>query len=120
MSNKAILKRLKKVEGVFHAGEPRDDWVDFCMWDVSGGVFGHVHYRFSESRGESLRTPCSDEEELEIMRAQYEDEGHRLCGKGEEVSFAEYLERLSYLCPEALRERQKLVIERVRGEENLA
>ena len=113
-----ILRRLGELEEVFHAGEPRDDWVDLYMWDVSGGIFGHSHYRFSKSRGETLRTPCSDEEELEIMRAHYEDNGHRLYGKGLEVSFAEYLEYFSYLCPEALVEKQKVIIEKVRSGEN--
>jgi len=112
----SIIKRVERLEDAFHTGDPKDDWVDFCMWDVSGGVFGHSHYRLSKSRGEILRMPCSDEEEVAIMREHYECDGRRLYGKGSEVSFVDYLERFSYLGPEALSERRKSLIERVRSE----
>lgn len=113
----SIVRRFKKLEDAFLAEQP-EDWVDFYMWSRSGGVFGHSRYRVSKSRGEILRTPCSDEEEVAIMRAHYEDEGRRLYGGDAEVSFAEYLVQFSYLCPETLVERMKLIIERVRSEEN--
>lgn len=120
MSSRTILKRLGELEEAFRIIDPEDKWIDVVMWDIPGGIFGHAHHLFRKSDGETVRKPCTDEEELEIMRAYYEDEGHRLYGKGDEVSFAEYLERSSYLCPEALVERLKLVIERVSDEENLA
>jgi hypothetical protein len=119
LSSKTILRRLKKLEKVFAAGEPRDDWIDVLMWSgENGGVFGHAHCRFSKSRGETRWVVCSDEEEVAIMRGHYEGEGHKLFGKGADVSFAEYLERFSYLGPKALEVRRKLVINRVRGKEH--
>ena len=97
MSNLAILRRLKKLEKVF-AVEPRDDWIDVVMWNgLRGGIFGHVHCRFSKSRKQTEWISCSDEEEIEIMREHYEKDDHRFYGRGPKASFAEYLERFSYL-----------------------
>ncbi|MDH5266610.1 MAG: hypothetical protein OEW62_02900 [Candidatus Bathyarchaeota archaeon] len=116
MSNLAILRRLKKLEKVF-AVEPRDDWLDIVMWTGSdGGVFGHAHCRFSRSRNRTEWIPCSDEEEIEIMRGHYEKDSHRLYGKGPRVSFREYLERFSYLGSEELGVKRKEIIERLKGE----
>lgn len=119
MSSRAILRRLRKLEKVFAAGEPRDDWIDVLMWGgEDGGVFGHVRYRFSKSRGETRWIACSDEEEIAIMQRHYEDEGCMQYGRGNELSFAEYLDRFSYLGPRELEVRRKLVIKRVKGEED--
>ena len=116
MSNLAILRRLKKLEKVF-AVEPRDDWIDVLMWNgLEGGIFGHVHYRFSESRRQTELISCSDREEIEIMRDRYEEDEHRFYGKGPKVSFAEYLERFSYLGPEELAVKRKEIIEQLKGE----
>ena len=118
MSNQAILRRLKKLEKVF-AVEPEDDWIDIVMWSIShSGIFGHTHCRFSESRSQTEWIPCSDAEEIEIMREHYEEGGHRLYGRGAELSFSEYLERFSYLGPEELSVRRKAIIERLKGEED--
>ncbi|MDH5266186.1 MAG: hypothetical protein OEW62_00755 [Candidatus Bathyarchaeota archaeon] len=118
MSNKAILRRLKKLEKVF-AVEPKDEWLDILMWNGSeGGIFGHTHCRISLGGNRTEWIPCSDEEELEIMREHYEREGHRVYGKGAEVSFAEYLERFSYLGSEELTVRREAIIERLKGEED--
>jgi len=118
MSNKAVLRRLKKLEKVF-AVKPKDDWIDILMWSGSdGGIFGHTHCRFSESRRKTERLPCSDEEEIKIMRRDYEEEGHRFFGKSSDVSFAEYLERFSYLGSDELDVRRKEIIERLKGEED--
>lgn len=118
MSSQAILKRLRKLEKVFSV-ELRDDWIDVLMWDGSqGGIFGHTHFRFSESGRQTVRLPCSDGEEVEIMREHYEDDDHRLYGKGSSVSFAEYLERFSYLGPEELEPRRRSIIERLKGGED--
>ncbi len=55
------------MEKVF-AVEPRDDWIDVLMWNGSeGGIFGHTHYRFSESRRQTEWVPCSDREEKETQ-----------------------------------------------------
>jgi len=116
MSNRAILRRLKKLEKVF-AVEPGDDWTDTVMWDVSdSGIFGHRHYRFSKSRNQSEWIPCSDEEEIQIMREHYERDEHRFYGRGPEVSFAEYLERFSYLGPKEMAVKRKQIIEQLKGE----
>jgi len=113
----SLTKRVEKLEEAFGALQPKDDWTDFYMWGGrDGGIFGHSHYRVWKSRGEILHTPCTDEEELEIMRAHYEDEGRKLPGGSAEVSFAEYLKWFNYLCSEVLAERQKVIIECVRRE----
>jgi hypothetical protein len=114
MSNLAILRRLKKLEKVF-AVEPRDDWIDVVMWNgLQGGIFGHMHCRFSESRRQTEWVPCSDEEEIEIMRDHYEKDDHRFYGRGPKASFAEYLERFSYLGPEELAVKRKKIIEQLK------
>jgi hypothetical protein len=59
--------------------------------------------------------PCSDEEEVQIMRENYEDNGHRFFGQGDELSFPEYLERFSYLGSEELADRRREVISMLRG-----
>ena len=116
LGNRAILSRIKRLEKVF-AVNPVDDWIETVMWSVSDcGVFGHTHYRFSESRRQSEWTPCSDEEEIQMMRESYERDGHRLYGRDPEVSFAEYLERFSYLGPKELDGERKRIIERLKGE----
>jgi len=106
------------LERVF-AVEPKDDWIDVLMWNgLQGGIFGHTHCRFSESRSQTEWTPCSDAEEIEIMREHYEADDHRLYGRDPEMSFAKYLERFSYLGPEELETRRKQIIERLKGEED--
>ncbi len=118
VSNRAILRRLKKLEKVFAVG-PRDEWIDILMWNGSqGGIFGHVHCRLSEGRQQTEWTPCSDEEEIEIMREHYEEDDHRLHGRGPKVSFAEYLECFSYLGSEELEARRRRIIERLKGGED--
>ena len=118
MSNRAILRRLKKLEEVF-AVEPKDDWIDIVMWNTfHSGIFGHTHYRFSESRHQTEWIPCSDEEEIRIMRGHYEKDDHKIHGRGPRVSFAEYLERFSYLGSEELAVRRKEIIEQLKGEKD--
>jgi hypothetical protein len=109
-----VLRRLERPESTFSA--PEDDWIDVIMWSArEGGIFGHVHYRFSKSRSENQRVPCSDEEEVEIMRGHYETDEHRFFHRGEELSFPDYLERFSYLGSEKLAEERGKVISRLRG-----
>jgi len=116
VSNRAVLRRLRNLEKVF-AVESRDDWIDVLMWNgLQGGIFGHAHCRFSESRSRTEWTPCSDAEEIEIMREHYERDDRRFYGRGSELSFAEYLERFSYLGPEELEVRRRQIIERLKGE----
>jgi len=118
MRNQRILRRLEILERVF-AVEPRDDWIDIVMWNTSNsGIFGHTHCRLSESRSQTEWTPCSEEEEIAIMREHYERDDHRLYGRDTEVSFAEYLERFSNLGPKELEARRKQIIEQLKGEED--
>ena len=118
MRNQRILRRLEILERVF-AVEPRDDWIDIVMWNTSNsGIFGHTHCRLSESRSQTEWTPCSEEEEIAIMREHYERDDHRLYGRDPEVSFAEYLERFSNLGPKELEARRKQIIEQLKGEED--
>ena len=115
LGNQAILRRIEKLEKVF-AVNPIDDWIDIVMWGISDcGVFGHTHYRFSESRRQSEWIPCSDEEEIQIMRESFERDGRRLYGRGSEVSFAEYLERFSHLGPKERDGERRRIIERLKG-----
>lgn len=117
MSSRSALRQLRRLERVFGLVEPEDDGIDVLMWNgVSGGLFGHVHCHLCGSQGESKPSPCSDEEEVEIMRQHYENDKHRCRGK--EVQFWKYLEKFSYLAPEGLAERQRAVIDKLRGEEN--
>ena len=115
LGSRAILRRLERLEKVF-AVNPVDDWIDVVMWSASNcGVFGHSRYRFSESRRQSEWIPCSDEEEIQIMRESYERDGRRLYGRGSEVSFAEYLERFSHLGPKERDGERRRIIERLKG-----
>ena len=115
LGSQAILRRVKRLEKVF-AVDPVDDWIDIVMWSVSDcGVFGHTRYRFSKSRNRTEWVPCSDEEEIQIMRESYERDGRRLYGRGSEVSFAEYLERFSHLGPKERDGERKRIIERLKG-----
>ena len=115
LGSQAILRRVKRLEKVFTVN-PVDDWIEIVMWSVSDcGVFGHTRYRFSESRNCTEWIPCSDEEEIQIMRESYERDGRRLYGKGSEVSFAEYLERFSDLGPKERDGERKRIIEHLKG-----
>ncbi len=115
MSNRAVLRRLKKLERVFALSEPQDDWVDIILLEGShGGIFGHLHYRFSESRRKNESMPCSDEEEIAIMRDIYEETEHKLPRASESTSFAEFLEYYSYLGSEEMAARRKMIIEQLK------
>jgi len=112
--SQAVVKRVGNLERVFAVGA-EDCGVDCVMWvGNGGGVFGHAHFTVYSHKATVIK-PCSEEEELEIMRAHYEGDGHRLYEQGAEVSFADYLERFSYLGPEELAEKRRLIIERVRS-----
>jgi len=116
MSSQAILKRLKKLEKVF-AVEPKDDWIDVLMWNgLQGGIFGHVHCRFSESRSRTELMPCSDEEEVAIMRDHFEETEHKIPGTDTPVGFSEFLEYYCYLGPEELNVRREKIIEQLKGD----
>jgi len=117
MSNKAVLRQLKKLEKVFAVGS-EDEWIDILMWSAyDGGIFGHTHCCLYLGGRKTEWIPCSDEEEIEIMREHYEEED-RVHGKGAEMSFAEYLERFSYLGPEELEGKRKQIISKLRGGED--
>lgn len=114
-----VLKRLKKLEQTLQV-ETMEVNVDIMYWDnVKGGLFGHARERVvSNGTKTGGAVACSAEEEIELMKEDYEREGHRVFGKGDEVSFAGYLENFCYGGPEALAAERKAVIERLRGEVN--
>ena len=117
MKCSSIERKLRKLEEILLVDESADDWIDIVRWEgKEGGAFGHVHWRFSPSRCEHQIIPCSDEEEIMIMRQQYESDNHRLSGREAEESFSEYLERFCNLGSEELSERRRAVIDRVRSE----
>jgi hypothetical protein len=113
-----LFRRVELLERAFGVGSG-DEWIDVVMWNgEKGGVFGHVHMRISKGwRGTEL-IACTDEEELAVMRSNYEKEEHRLFGKGESVVFSEYLERFDYLGSDELADKRREIIERVRSEEH--
>jgi hypothetical protein len=113
-----VLRRLKKLEQTLQV-DNLEVAVDIVFWDgAKGGLFGHAYYRYSGNGGKTEALPCSAEKEIELMKEDYERDGHRVFGKGDEVSFAGYLENFCYLGPEALAAERKAVIERLRGEVN--
>jgi hypothetical protein len=105
VTQEGLKKRVEQLEeksGV-HA-------IDVVMWTpIGGGVFGHIHVIGKR------KTPCSDEEEVAIMRADFEKHKHRIGGKGEEVKFEKYLETFTYLGPDGLAERQRTIIDKLKG-----
>ncbi len=105
MTHEALKKRVEQLEDKTGINP-----IDVVMWSGSdGGVFGHVHVIGEERR------PCSDEEEIKIMRNHFEIDKHRVWGKGEYVPFWKYLEAFTYLAPNGLVERQRAAIDRVKG-----
>lgn len=113
-----VLRRLKKLEQTLQV-DNLEVAVDIVFWDgAKGGLFGHVRERIFSNGGKTEALPFSAEEEIKLMKEDYERDGHRVFGKGDEVSFAGYLESFCYLGPEALAAERKAVIERLRGEVN--
>jgi hypothetical protein len=112
-----LLRRVELVERAFGVNQ-KEEWIDCLMWSVSeAGVFGHTHMRILKHSGKVEWKACTEEEELRLMRQQYEECGHRPYGRGEPLSFSAFLETFSYLGPVALAERRKEIIEGIRGEE---
>lgn len=116
MSSRAILGRVKRLENVF-AVRLEDYWIDVQMWNGSqGAIFGHTHCCVSCSGRETVWRPCSDEEEIAIMREYYEEMGRRVPCSNERVSFGEFLEYYEYLGPEELVVQRKEIIRQVKDE----
>jgi hypothetical protein len=112
-----LSRRIMQVERAFGVNQ-KEEWLDILMWGASkAGVFGHVHMRIPKHGGETKWTACSEEEELQLMRMEYEESEHRLYGRGEPLSFSAYLENFSFLGPAELSERRREIIERINGEE---
>jgi hypothetical protein len=111
-----LLRRVEHLEKVFSVNQ--DEWIDILLLEgAKGGVFGHCHFRLARDGGKSEWIACTEKEELAVMREFYEEEGHKLFGKGEPVAFSQYLERFSYLGPDELADKRREIIERVRSEE---
>ena len=96
MNHEGLRKRVDRLEeeaiGVSE--------FDTVIWSASdGGIFGHAHIRFNKNLMKQEIVPCSDEEEIEIMRQHFEIDKHRPWDKGQYVPFWKYLEEFSYLAP---------------------
>ena len=92
MMLKTIKKRVEKIEEKLSVKHREPFYI--LMWlGKGGGLYGHG--RINVYGGEII--PCSDEEEMEIMRDHWEREDRRLYGKGPQISFEEYLEAHEYL-----------------------
>jgi hypothetical protein len=116
-SSLMLVRRVELLERAFGVGSG-DEWIDVLMWyGRKGGVFGHVHMRISLCGRGTEWIACTDEEELAVMRCNYEKEEHKLFGKGESVVFSEYLRRFDYLGSDELADKRREIIERVRSEE---
>ena len=113
-----VLRRLKKLEQTLQI-DTLEVAVDIVYWDsAKGGLFGHARERIFSNGKETEFSACSAEEEIELMKEDYERNGLRIFGKGDKVSFADYLEYFCYGGPEALAAERRAVIERLRGEVN--
>jgi hypothetical protein len=108
----SLERRIKALELMSGVDEPCYDIV--MIAGGTGGLFGHSHFIVSSDK--TVTKPCSEEEELEIMLSQYEKDEQRVWGKGERVSFAEYLEYFEYLGPDELKDSRREVIEALRAE----
>jgi len=89
-----LKKKVEKLEQMLAPKHKEQLWI--LMWlGNQGGLYGHG--RIEVYSGETK--PCSDEEELAIIRESWEARGHKCWGrKGEEhVSFEEYLKHFEYL-----------------------
>ena len=114
-SFRSALRRLEKLERDVRANNADIDTVFFTT--EGGGAWGHRHI-ISHSKGQPTEyVPCSVEEEIQLMRASYEDYNHRF-GRGEELSFPDWLECLDYLGPPSLAEQRKAAIQQLRKEDN--
>jgi len=109
---RSLERRINALELMSGVDEPCYDIV--MSMGGEGGLFGHSHCIVSS--GKTVIRPCSEEEELEIMLNQHERDNHRVWGKGERVSFAEYLEYFDYLGPDELKARRREITEALRAE----
>ena len=105
-----VLRRLKKLEQTLQV-DNLEVTVDIVYWDsAKGGLFGHTRKRIFSNGGKTEALPFSAEEEIELMKVDYEKNGHCVFGKGGEVSFADYLEYFCYGGPEALAAERRTII----------
>ena len=90
-----LKKKVEKLEQML-APKPKEQlWILMWLGNPGGGLYGHG--RIEVYSGETK--PCSDEEELAIMRESWEARGHKCWGRKREepVSFEEYLKHFDYL-----------------------
>ena len=118
LSGVTLRRRLKRVENAFCVRDG-DEWIDIVMWDGSkGGTFGHAHMRISKFTGEHELAACTEEEELKLMKAHYEEANGKLYGRGEAVPFSVFVENFCYLGSPEFADRRREIIERLRSEED--
>ena len=90
------------------------------MWDYfEGGLWGHAHHVFHVQTKKLEIFACTVEEELAFMKNKYEEDGHRFWGKGEELSFVDFLEKFDYAGPKSFAEQRKEVVKKLRAELNV-
>jgi hypothetical protein len=117
LNSVSLRRRLKRVEDAF-CGDG-DEWIDIVMWEGSkGGIFGYAHIRISKFTGEHELTACTEEEEMKLMRAHYEEANGKLYGRGDVVPFSVFIENFCYLGPSEFADRRREIIERLRSEED--
>ena len=109
-----LFERVKLLERTFGVSA-KDEWFDILLWCGSkGGVFGHCHLRVCKCNGKAEWVACSEEEELALMLKSYENDEHRVYGKGEPLAFWQYLDAFCYLGPAEFAGRRREIIEEVK------
>lgn len=112
--SRLFVRRLRKLEKAFSVDYVQK--IDVVLWcGEKGGLFGHAHYKVSAIGEATEAIPCTVEEEMEIMKNQYEVDNHRFFGRSD-VSLADYLLGYCYLGPESLTAERASIIQQLRGE----
>ncbi len=114
---RSILKRLEKMEQSLLIDEENKLFSFQLMDPVNGGLFGHSHVQYRLHGKDYKKFPCTDEEEIELMRRRYEGDNHKYFGVGEELTFPDYLEQYFYFSPNVPDERKKAAVQKLREQE---
>ena len=114
-----LLRRLERVEKVLMGEGDQDAWlVGLGYFDcIKGGIFGHSNLVYGGSGQVPIKRPCTDEEEIELMRIKYDDFHHKFFGEGDELTFPDFLELFFYLSPNVPDDRKRSVVQKLREKE---
>jgi hypothetical protein len=114
----SVLRRLTRLERVLLA-DKSEEVLEGIVWDYfEGGLWGHVRHVFHIQTKKLEVFACTVEEELAFMKNKYEEDGHRFWGKGEELSFLDFLEKFDYAGPKPFAEQREEVVKKLRAEPN--